>query len=114
MLLYRSYDLRGGIKCLNERQNTLETDTNRGQANNENLLSLTDADMQALFEYKENLPSLDSTLELKGGLDTNFITHRDSSRDIDLTELNLNLEKLAKEQNNEYQNTKENNTELKS
>lgn len=59
------------------------------------MLNLTDSDMQALFEYKENLPSLDSTLELKPEYDTNFISNHNSSRDLDFNELSLNLEKVA-------------------
>ena len=59
--------------------------------------------MQALYEYKENLPSLDSTLEMNQAYDAEFATIKDSSRDIDYGDLAQSLEqKLNSIQSSQY------------
>lgn len=58
----------------------------------ENLLNLNDSDLQALFEYKENLPSFESTQDINQISESNFDTIKDACRDIDCGELAQSIE----------------------
>jgi len=82
---------------------TQPKNTKRGD-NIDNLLSLDDSDMLDLYGYKENLPSLDSTQEIKSESDEPFFIENSIFKDFDSKPVNTSEGKIQKIQDSNQLN----------